>query len=120
MMLMLHWNTPYSGLHHNYYIILANNTLQLVVTCGECLTDCQDCLKSNPRCYTVSTERVRHIITQMTSRQKTYLGKNFPRSGPSPLLKWCAGPQGEGARPQGELIGKEEMGSSGATGSLVT
>ena len=110
-MLMLHWNTSYSGLHHNYYIILAKNTLQLVVTCGECLTDCQDCLKSNPRCNIVSTERV---------RQKTYLGKNFPRSGPSPLLKWCAGPQGEGARPQGELIGKEEMGSSGATGSLVT
>ena len=72
MMLMLHWNTPYSGLYHiNYYKILANNTLQLVVTCGECLTDCQDCLKSNPRCNIVSTERVRHItITQMTSRKK--------------------------------------------------
>ena len=50
---------------------------------------------------------------------KTYLGKNFPRSGPSPLLKWWAGPQGEGARPQGELIGKEEIGSNDATGSLV-
>ena len=62
MMLMLHWNAPYSGLHHiNYYMILANKILQLVVICGECLTDCQDCLKSNPRCYTVSTERVRHI-----------------------------------------------------------
>ena len=119
-MLMLHWDTPYSGLHHIYFIISANNILQLVVTCRECLTDCQDCLKSNPRCNIVSTEKVRHIITQMTSRQKTYLGKNLPRSGPSPLLKWCAGPQGEGARPQGELIGKEEMGSSGATGSLVT
>jgi len=50
---------------------------------------------------------------------KTYLGKNFPRSGPRPLLKWWAGPQGEGARPQGELIGKEEIGSNDATGSLV-
>ena len=34
------------------------------------LTDCQDCFKSNPRCYIVSTERVKHMITQMKSRKK--------------------------------------------------
>ena len=50
---------------------------------------------------------------------KAYLGKNLPRSCPSPLLKWCAGPQGEGARPHGELIGNEEIGSNGVAGSLV-
>ena len=101
MMLMLHWNTPYSGLHHNYYIILANNTLQLVVTCGECLTDCQDCFKSNPRCYIVSTERVRHIITQMTSRQKNLFRQKLPKVRAKPIVEVvCWSPRGGSQTPR--------------------
>ena len=102
MMLMLHWNAPYSGLHHiNYYMILANKILQLVVICGECLTDCQDCLKSNPRCYTVSTERVRHIITQMTFRQKNLFRQKLAEVRAKPIVEVvCWSPRGGSQTPR--------------------